>query len=57
MLNLGDFKAALHELRPSQGPVVRKPDSAIHWIVIFSTFVKMAKDLRNCHDLAYTNMC
>jgi hypothetical protein len=28
-----------------QGPVVRRPDTAIHWIVIFPTFVKC---LKNC---------
>jgi hypothetical protein len=27
------------------GPVVRRPDTAIHWIVIFPTFVKC---LKNC---------
>ena len=29
------------------GLVVRRPDSAIHWIVIFSTFVKLAIDRYN----------
>ncbi len=28
-----------------QGPVVRKVDSAIHWIVLFSTLVNMLKKL------------
>ena len=30
-----------------QGSVVRRPDSAIHWIAIFSTFVKLAVDRYN----------
>ena len=30
------------EPRYYQGSVVRRPDSAIHWIAIFSTFVKLA---------------
>ena len=30
-----------------QGSVVRRPDSTIHWIVIFSTFVKLAVDRYN----------
>ena len=29
------------------GPVVRRPDSAIHRIAIFSTFVKLAVDRYN----------
>ena len=29
------------------GSVVRRPDSAIHWIAIFSTFVKLAVDRYN----------
>ena len=28
-----------------QGSVVRKPDSAIHWIAIFSTFVKFLRSI------------
>ncbi len=36
----------LHKLNINhQGPVVRKVDSAIHWIVIFSTVVKMLEKL------------
>ena len=31
----------------AQGSVVRRPDSAIHWIAIFSTFVKLAVDRYN----------
>ena len=30
-----------------QGSVVRRSDSAIHWIAIFSTFVKLAVDRYN----------
>ena len=30
-----------------QGSVVRRPDSTIHWIVIFSTFVKLTVDQYN----------
>ena len=29
------------------GPVVQKPDNAIHWIVIFSTFAKLVIDRYN----------
>ena len=30
-----------------QGSVVRRPDSAIHWIAMFSTIVKLAVDRYN----------
>ena len=33
----------LWEITSPQGPVVRKVDSAIHWIVIFSTAAEMHK--------------
>ena len=35
----------IKELNCNQGPVVRKVDSAIHRIVIFSTVVKMLQKL------------
>ena len=41
------------QLRPApvrtcvQGSVVRRSDSAIHWIAIFSTFVKLVVDRYN----------
>ena len=38
-----DFEIKIEDL----GPVVRSPDSAIHWIAIFSTFVKSAVDRYN----------
>ena len=41
------------------GPVVRKPDSAIHWIVSFSTFSKLAIDRYNlglCYVLELSHM-
>ena len=34
-------------MKELQGPVVRKVNSAIQWIVIFSTVVKMLEKLKN----------
>ena len=44
MFSHKNFTCAILECKKvaDMGSVVRRPDSAIHWIAIFSTFVKLA---------------
>ena len=42
-----DLHIKENKISQKLGSIVRRPDSAIHWIAIFSTFVKMAVDRYN----------
>ena len=43
----GPRAESLYKQEVIQGSVVQRPDSAIHWIAIFLTFVKLAVDRYN----------